>query len=811
MKNIIVVIIAVLTGYAFALTETVDGITWTYTIKNGGASVGDGQYHYNDYIDGRAVPSTTKGDISIPVTLGGYPVTAIADYAFMGRAIESVTMPNSIVDIGANAFFDCSSLTNVTISGSITNIGNSAFYRCIGLTSVTIPNGVKTIGKGAFYWCSGLTSVIIPDSVTSIRDDTFEFCSGLVSITVGENNANYSSVNGLLLTKDGRQLIRGVNGDVAIPNGVTSIGWNAFRGCANLTNIIIPDSVLTIGRFAFNGCGITNVVMSYGVTRIEQYAFSYCERLKRVTIPASVTYVEEYAFNYCKNLGQVLIPNGAAVADYAFRECYYVSRIYYDPYKTVSFDAQGGSVSPETTTVIFSAKYGALPTPSRDGYSFMGWMLDGNLVSEDVIVSTLDDHSLVAQWKINEYDVVFNANGGSCATEKIVVEHGSQIGTLPTAIRENAEFVGWFDAVPNGKAIGAKTVVANTMTVYAQWCPSRPVVSPIATVFENTSQEVSIACDTDGAMIYYTTDGSDPRENGREYKHPFTIYNTCTVRAIAAKDDWKDSVEATATFTRKEALSAAANLYGYKMESGESAWTVDGEVSHDGVSSIKSNGDGSYVQTSVRGAGTLSFWWRAMCEEPENGEYYDYGVFKVGSAETSYIAGNDTGWVFFSTNIATTGKHTLRWEYRKDDEGTFAPDCVWLDQVQWVPEDGSGYTLTSPEPVPYSWLSQYGLGAASGDFEAAANAASGKMSLGRPTTVWEEFVAGLDPTNENSRFEAKIEMVDGAPVVKWEPDLNTNGIVRIYKVYGRESLAEGEWQYPTNSLHRFFRVDVDMP
>ena len=48
-----------------------------------------------------------------------------------------------------------------------------------------------------------------------------------------------------------------------------------------------------------------------------------------------------------------------------------------------------------------------------------------------------------------------------------------------------------------------------------------------------------------------------------------------------------------------------------------------------------------------------------------------------------------------------------------------APDCVWVDQVQWSPADGSGYTLTSPEPVPYSWLRQYNLGVASGDFEAA--------------------------------------------------------------------------------------------
>ena len=63
-----------------------------------------------------------------------------------------------------------------------------------------------------------------------------------------------------------------------------------------------------------------------------------------------------------------------------------------------------------------------------------------------------------------------------------------------------------------------------------------------------------------------------------------------------------------------------------------------------------------------------------------------------------------------------------------------------------------------------------------------------------------------DPTNETSRFTAKIEMKDGDPIVTWEPDLNENGTKseRLYKVYGRESLGDDSpWQYPTNSLHRF--------
>ena len=348
-----------------------------------------------------------------------------------------------------------------------------------------------------------------------------------------------------------------------------------------------------------------------------------------------------------------------------------------------------------------------------------------------------------------------------------------------------------------------------------------PVIEPSGAEFENVSQTVSLSCATEGATILYTTDGSDPKVNGREYTKPFTIYKSCTVRAIAVKYDWKDSTETTATFTRGESLSEAANFYGYTMETDSAAsWTVDAAVSHDGVSSVRSGAIGNngttYLMASVKKAGTVSFWWKAQCEEPdeEDGEdgYYDYGAFLVDDVVKVRIAGNDTGWQFVSVEVPTGGKHVLRWEYRKDGATSYAPDCVWVDQVQWSPADGSGYTLTSPEPVPYSWLRQYNLGVASGDFEAAANAASGKTQGGAATSVWEEFVAGTDPTNALSVFTAKIEMQGATPLVTWEPDLNTNGVIRTYKIYGSETLENGgSWQYPTNSLHRFFKVTVEMP
>lgn len=121
-------------------------------------------------------------------------------------------------------------------------------------------------------------------------------------------------------------------------------------------------------------------------------------------------------------------------------------------------------------------------------------------------------------------------------------------------------------------------------------------------------------------------------------------------------------------------------------------------------------------------------------------------------------------------------------------------------------------TETTPVPVPYTWLEPYVAEFGSGDYEVAGNALSGKTQGGKTTTLWEEFVAGTNPTNETSVFTAKIDLQDGVPIVTWEPNLNTNSIERLYKVYGKETLSSAEeWAYPTNSLHRFFKVTVEMP
>lgn len=132
---------------------------------------------------------------------------------------------------------------------SVANIGDSAFRSCINLTSVTIPDGVASIGNYAFYNCNGLTDVTIGSGVASIGYSAFDDCSSLTSFTVDDGNANYKSVNGLLLSKDGTTLIKGVNGDVTIPESVTSIEQCAFYGCSSLENLSFAGDNVPAGGF----------------------------------------------------------------------------------------------------------------------------------------------------------------------------------------------------------------------------------------------------------------------------------------------------------------------------------------------------------------------------------------------------------------------------------------------------------------------------------------------------------------------------------------------------------------------------------
>ena len=245
--------------------------TWSYSVDNGDATI--------------TGVSPAKGDITIPASIGNNRVTRIGEGAFFScSGLTSVTIPDSVTSIGDRAFSDCRGLTGVTIGNGVTRIGDFAFADCSGLTDVTIPASVTSIGSDAFAWCynvreaclpgvrcglplDNLTNLVISDGTTSIEAGAFEGCAGLESVTIpasvtsiGVNafcrcsnltdfsvdpqNGFYMFKDGLLLTKDGKTLVEGINsqGNITIPAGVTSIGDCAFSGCSGLTGATIGRS-----------------------------------------------------------------------------------------------------------------------------------------------------------------------------------------------------------------------------------------------------------------------------------------------------------------------------------------------------------------------------------------------------------------------------------------------------------------------------------------------------------------------------------------------------------------------------------------
>ncbi len=178
-----------------------------------------------------------SGDVIIPNTLGGMPVTKIEYEGFMT---------------------------------------NNAFCELKNITSVTLPDTMVSISTYSFWLCSGIEKVIIPSSVTNIEGGAFAGCISLTEFIVSDENPVYQSIDGILYTKDGKEI-------VAYPGG----GINEFT---------VPESVTSIGELSFCGSLVKNVVIPKNVSNIGRFAFSECPELENVTVYNKSAVIGENAF-----------------------------------------------------------------------------------------------------------------------------------------------------------------------------------------------------------------------------------------------------------------------------------------------------------------------------------------------------------------------------------------------------------------------------------------------------------------------------------------------------------------------------------
>ena len=299
--------------------ETPDetGFTYKYDEAKGEASVTG------------LTTSNTQTTLTIPsmvVTEGKmYIVTAIEANAFKGKNITSVVVPNTVKELKASVFENCSNLTQVTIPDSVTKLGNKVFKGCTSLVSIQLPNTLTSVGTYLFSGCTKLENYNIPTGIKKLSNYMFENCTKLTTFNIPSH-----------ITTLGNYVFYGCNLETLnIPDTITSLTQNTFAGITNITELIIPCSVTALDG-ANNGLfenveNIENATIEVTNKGNEiGRAFFYCRRLTSITIPSGVTSLGNDAFFSCGGLTSVTLAENSqliTIGGNAFSSCVDLTKV----------------------------------------------------------------------------------------------------------------------------------------------------------------------------------------------------------------------------------------------------------------------------------------------------------------------------------------------------------------------------------------------------------------------------------------------------------------------------------------------------
>ncbi len=233
-----------------------------------------------------------------------------------GNTSIAYTMPDTVTNIGMEAFYGCPNLTSVTLGTNVAIVGDAAFESSPALAGITFPNSVTVIGGDAFAECAGLTNIMIGTGVTNILSQAFLGCPNVTAIAVASGNPAFSSVGGVLFNKNQTALAlypAGSNGtSYVIPDSVTNIVEDAFMDAYNLTGITLGPNVQSIGDSAFEDCySLTSIILPDSVTNIGFSTFYDCVSLTNVVIGSGLNNLGFQVFSYCVNLAGVYFTGNA--------------------------------------------------------------------------------------------------------------------------------------------------------------------------------------------------------------------------------------------------------------------------------------------------------------------------------------------------------------------------------------------------------------------------------------------------------------------------------------------------------------------
>ena len=398
-------------------------------------------------------------EVELPTTL-----TYIGQYAFAGcNNLTSISIPGTVTSIRENAFENCSVLktvinfSNLTFTAGSEDNGYVAYYADkvinapngtkVGDYVFTTADGVNTlvgyigyetelvlpenfngqdyaVGNDVFANNTAITSITVPTSVTAFGT-AFEGCTSLEAVHITDL-AHWCSIEFVTATYTSNPVSVAhnlyLNGELVtelvIPEGVTEIKHDAFRGCTSFTNVIIPEGVTSIEAYAFNECtSMTSITLPESLKNIYWGAFSGCAALESITLPAGIEMVDGISFYNCHSLSEVTClattpPTAYNNSSDRFFGIAENATLYVPRDCGAAYAATEWSQVPNIVELAFNLvykvngtvyateriDYDAVVTPVADpevlGYTFLGWdNLPGNMPRHDVEVNAILEKS----------------------------------------------------------------------------------------------------------------------------------------------------------------------------------------------------------------------------------------------------------------------------------------------------------------------------------------------------------------------------------------------------------------------------------
>ena len=398
-------------------------------------------------------------------------------------SVSGITKTINCTQTEADKFtIKISALTTNSSGTTITNVGDCSigssatggvkegtYYRdtSVTLTAKAAPTGYDFVG---WYEGSNLVSTSLSFAVTLTANRTLVAKYKIKSYTI---NATSDDTNKGIVSPAGQTVEHGANATVvATPktaynfagwyNGSTKVSSNASYTFAVTANISLTAK-FTIKTFTTTTANSTGGTASVNKSSVE-YGGS-----------AIWTATPSTGYNFSK-WSDGSTANPLTVSNITANT--HITPIFVLKSYTVTWNPNGGSISPTSTTKTHGSTLGELPTPTRAAdaqytYTFKGWFTaatGGTQVSASTTVT--GNVTYYAQWTANirSYTATFNGNGGGTPSPSTITKtYDSELGTLPTCSRTGYTFLGWYTASSGGTKISSTTKITSTVTYYAQW------------------------------------------------------------------------------------------------------------------------------------------------------------------------------------------------------------------------------------------------------------------------------------------------------------------------------------------------------